>query len=607
MAPEEERETFLRVASGDREAYEHVILSNLGLVFSIAYPHHTKMPLEDLMQEGVLGLMRAVEKFEVERGHKFSTYAHYWVSQAIKGAIDDRSRPIRIPRHRLLALARVDYARGRLERELERPPTVDEIAERIGMDPAKVAFLLEMPREVQSLDASVNPAQEAGSVADFVEDGSTEDVDERLSQEQEVEIALDGLTKREDTILRKRFGVDSNREHTLTELGKRFGVSRERVRQVEARALEKIRARPEVKALGKTRVWKRAGGSPVVFADAVRKYLSQLESEGKHARNSLRAQRADLEDLAAFCRTKSRLGFSEVDEFLLHRYLGCLEEGGRSPATIRRRMSSIRSLYGWLRRSGQVDKDPTSGLRTATVERRPMDYLELDEVGALLSAPDRGTRVGIRDAAILELLYSTGMRLAELVALDVDDVLPNGAVRVSKATEQERVLPLDPDALRTLRAYQSRRDEVGKAVDGEQALFIGHTGGRLTARAIRYRIEQYLCKAGIEKRVSPRVLRHSFAIHLLDRGADVRLVQALLGHKDVSKTRLYVHERRRHALDSGRQPILPGLPPVSSAQDGTVLRGNGKQPIDKSPDQERHPTTREAQLMLFELGMGPSR
>ena len=240
MTPEEERETFRRVASGDREAYERVVLSNLGLVYTIAHPHRDKLPLEDLIQEGVLGLMRAAEKFELSKGCKFSTYACWWVKQKIKGAVDDHSRSIRIPRRHLLTLSKVDVARVHLERELGRPPTTEEVAERVGMEPVEVERLLEIPRDCQSLDAPVQQAEEVGILEDFVADDSIEDVDERLSQEQAVEVAFRGLTGREETILRKRFGLDSEREHTLAEIGRLLGVTRERVRQIQAEALESI-------------------------------------------------------------------------------------------------------------------------------------------------------------------------------------------------------------------------------------------------------------------------------------------------------------------------------------------------------------------------------
>jgi RNA polymerase primary sigma factor len=176
------------------------------------------------------------------------------VRQRINGAIDDHSR--------LLALSKVDYARGHLEQELERPPTTEEVAERVDMDPVEVETLLEIPRDYQSLDAPVQQAEEVGILEDFVADDSIEDVDERLSQEQDIEIAFRALTDREATILRKRFELDSEREHTLAEVGRLFGVTRERVRQVEAKALESIKAAAQGPADGGVPPRRRHNGWP---------------------------------------------------------------------------------------------------------------------------------------------------------------------------------------------------------------------------------------------------------------------------------------------------------------------------------------------------------
>ncbi|MEW6337894.1 MAG: site-specific tyrosine recombinase XerD [Acidobacteriota bacterium] len=296
----------------------------------------------------------------------------------------------------------------------------------------------------------------------------------------------------------------------------------------------------------------RARSDTEFFRRLLPDYLAVLLVERGLSANSAAAYRSDLEAFGAWL-AQHDTAAEGCDRAALRRYLSALRGRGLSARSAARALAALRGFYRYLLETGAVRHDPTLELETPRLIRALPRYLTADEVDRLLAAPEVDRPLGLRDRAMLETLYATGLRVSELVGLRLPQLrLDPGYLRVVGKGDKERIVPLGSQARSWLERYLGRSGE-GRALGADDSLFISLRGRGMSRQNFWTLIKRYGRRAGITSTLSPHVLRHSFATHLLERGADLRAVQAMLGHADISTTEIYTHvtrERLRQLYDA---------------------------------------------------------
>jgi integrase/recombinase XerC len=288
--------------------------------------------------------------------------------------------------------------------------------------------------------------------------------------------------------------------------------------------------------------------------EALTDYLRHLGLEKNSSQHTVKSYREDLTQALEFFQTK--LGAAnpkpaQLSTRLLRAYLAFLHDQNYARSTIARRLAAVRSWCRFLCRQGILKTNPAQGLRSPRQEKKLPHFISRDDMARLLAAPADNVPLGKRDRALLETLYSAGLRVSELTGLNLDDLdLDAGLATVRGKGKRERLALLGPPATEAIRSWLEARAGLGPKAVAQPALFLNKNGSRLSTRSVARLLEKYLKQAGLDPTASPHTLRHSFATHMLDAGADIRSVQELLGHKSLGTTQIYTHVTTQRLRDS---------------------------------------------------------
>lgn len=283
--------------------------------------------------------------------------------------------------------------------------------------------------------------------------------------------------------------------------------------------------------------------------DEIARYTAYLTDERRASRNTVASYLRDVNQFADYLQSHRDCGLRQASSEMVQEYMDWMLGHGKSAASVTRFLASIKSFYGFLMADGAVSADPAKGLTAARTERKYPEILTSREVELFLDQPQCVDAKGFRDHAMLELLYATGIRVSELISLNLDDLnLSAGFIRC-RSKGKERIIPLYHGAVKALQDYVKNIRPQLLADSGETALFVNMSGERMSRQGFWKIIKCYQEKAGIEKDITPHTLRHSFAVHLLENGADLRSIQEMLGHADISSTQIYTHVVKRQLKD----------------------------------------------------------
>lgn len=279
-------------------------------------------------------------------------------------------------------------------------------------------------------------------------------------------------------------------------------------------------------------------------------FLHYLEHEKNMAQNTLEAYKRDVLDFFAYIRENGNQAPEAVTNTHVVSYLLRLKGANKSAATVNRKLASVRAYFNFLAEKGVLRSNPTQGIKSPKIERKELEYLSLEEVDRLLLTPDKSTR-GIRDRAILELLYATGIRVNEIIAANVEDVnLRIGFFTCPGEHGKARVIPMGRPARKAVEEYiYDARDLLLRERKDDSALFVNYFGQRMTRQGLWKILKEYAVKADIHNKLTPHTLRNSFAVHMIQNGADLKSLQDLLGHEDISATQIYLSVTKNRIKD----------------------------------------------------------
>ena len=271
----------------------------------------------------------------------------------------------------------------------------------------------------------------------------------------------------------------------------------------------------------------------------IKLFLEFLENDKKLSQNTLQSYRRDIVQYKEYL-DKQGLNYLKVDVSDLDKYFDYLKDLNKKTSTISRNLATIRAFYQYLVRTKKVKIDPTIGVRSPKIEKKVPSILTSEEVELLLEQPKTVDLKGIRDKAMLEFAYATGMRVTEIISLNISDVNIDNSTVTCKANHKQRVIPLGSLSLKALQEYIENARPILVKDENEEALFVNINGRRLTRQGFWKIVKYYKEQAHITKDITPHVLRHSFATHLLQNGADLKSIQTMLGHSDISSTQVYM-------------------------------------------------------------------
>jgi integrase/recombinase XerD len=280
----------------------------------------------------------------------------------------------------------------------------------------------------------------------------------------------------------------------------------------------------------------------------IEEFISYISIEKGLAENTVESYLLDLNSFYCYIFEELKLSsYTEVTEVIIIDYLVSLQKSGRATATLARHIAALKSFFQYLLREEIIVKNPTSNLETPKLSRKLPRVLTIAEVDQLLQQPDTSTPAGLRDKCMLEVLYATGLRVSELISLKLNHVnFETGYIRCLGKGSKERIVPLGKMAKDCLELYlRQGRGKLAK-IPSEEAIFVNYYGKKLTRQGFWKILKKYVAKAGINKEITPHTLRHSFATHLLENGADLRVVQEMLGHADITTTQIYTHLTNKH-------------------------------------------------------------